>query len=221
MGEKCFFAVCSVENLNEDMYKKFYSLCSQERKHKTDRFRFEKDKKLSVSAFVLLRYMLYKKYGLADMPEFEYEEHNKPILKDNTEIKFNFSHCKDTVACAVSDYLVGADVQDIITEKELFNNILLSEKEKEHFRNSENPCSEFIRFWTLKESFSKNSGTGIGRNLAKIDFSEYGLKFKAYEKFFLSEKFGNTWATCCSDIENIEYEIVTLEEILNLADNFS
>lgn len=220
MERKCCFAVCNIENLSEDLYGKFYSLCSQERKHKTDRFRFEKDRKLSVSAFVLLRYMLYKEYGFSDMPEFEYEEHRKPLLENCPEIKFNFSHCKDTVACAVSDYCVGADVQDIITEKELFDNILLSAKEKEAVRNSENPCSEFIRFWTLKESFSKNTGTGIGRNLAEIDFSEYKLRFKAYEKFFLTERFGDTWASCCSDIENIEYRIVTLEEILKSAENF-
>ena len=220
MERKCFFAVCNIESLSEDLYEKFYSLCSQERKHKTDRFKFEKDRKLSVSAFVLLRYMLYKEYGFSDIPEFQYEEHKKPILENNQKIKFNFSHCKDTVACAVSDYCVGVDVQDIITEKELFDNILLAEEEKEAVKNSENPCSEFIRFWTLKESFVKNTGMGIGRKLVESDFSEYGLKFKAYEKFFLTKRFGNTWASCCSDIENIEYKIVTLEEILKSVENF-
>ena len=220
MERRCCFAVCNIENLSEDLYEKFYSLCSQQRKHKADRFRLERDRKLSVSAYVLLRYMLYKEYGFSDIPEFQYEEHKKPILENNPKIKFNFSHCNDTVACAVSDYCVGVDVQDIIARKELFDNILLSGKEKEVVRNSENPSFDFIRFWTLKESFAKNTGMGIGRKLAEIDFSEYGLKFKAYEKFFLTERFGNTWASCCSDIENIEYKIVTLEEILKSVDNF-
>ena len=48
-------AFCNVDNLN---LHEVYRLLPEERKNKVDRFRFQKDKKLSAGAYLLLDKML-------------------------------------------------------------------------------------------------------------------------------------------------------------------
>ena len=72
-------AYCNVENLD---LKKAYDLVSQNRKEKIDFYRFEKDKKLSAGAYLLLKKLLSEsniknpvfktgKYGKAYISNFE------------------------------------------------------------------------------------------------------------------------------------------------------
>ena len=72
-------AYCNVENLN---LKKGYELVSKNRKDKIDFYRFEKDKKLSCGAYLLLKKLLSEKN--ISNPVFKSENmvrHTYPIMK--------------------------------------------------------------------------------------------------------------------------------------------
>ena len=97
------------ENLAEysdESYLKHLNALPAWRKEKALQYRKLDDRKRCVFAFVLLQHALREKYGITEVPEFVYNEFGKPSLP-NLPIHFSLSHCKDAVACAVSDHNIG------------------------------------------------------------------------------------------------------------------
>ena len=158
-------AYCDVENLD---LKKAYLLVPKERREKIDFYRFEKDKKLSAGAFLLLKKLLSDE----NIPNFKIKtgKYEKPYISDNKNIYFNLSHSGKMVLCAISDRELGVDIEindptiDLNIAKHYFYN-----SEYENIMNSKNSPDEFFRYWVLKESYMKY--TGLGMNL-KLDSFE-------------------------------------------------
>lgn len=158
-------AYCDVENLD---LKKAYKLVSKNRQEKIDYFRFEKDKKLSAGAYLLLMKLLSEEN--INEPIFKTEKYGKAYISNHENIYFNLSHSSKIVLCAISDMEVGADVEyidpeiDLNIAKHYFYN-----SEYENIMNAENKSDEFFKYWVLKESYMKY--TGLGMNL-KLDSFE-------------------------------------------------
>ena len=158
-------AYCDVENLD---LKKAYNLVSKNRQEKIDYFRFEKDKKLSAGAYLLLMKLLSEEN--INEPIFKTEKYGKAYISNHENIYFNLSHSSKIVLCAISDMEVGADVEyinpeiDLNIAKHYFYN-----SEYENIMNAENKSDEFFKYWVLKESYMKY--TGLGMNL-KLDSFE-------------------------------------------------
>jgi len=158
-------AYCDVENLD---LKKAYLLVPKERREKIDFYRFNKDKKLSAGAFLLLKKLLSDE----NIPNFKIKtgKYEKPYISDNKNIYFNLSHSGKMVLCAISDRELGVDIEindptiDLNIAKHYFYN-----SEYENIMNSKNSPDEFFRYWVLKESYMKY--TGLGMNL-KLDSFE-------------------------------------------------
>ena len=164
-------AYCNVEDLD---LKKAYSLVSQNRKEKIDFYRFEKDKKLSAGAYLLLKKLLEEKN--ITKPAFKTEKYGKAYISNYDNIHFNLSHSGKMVLCAISDRDVGVDIEYIDSEIDL--NIAkhyFYNSEYETIMNSDNPSEEFFKYWVLKESYMKY--TGLGMNL-KLDSFEIIIKDK-------------------------------------------
>ena len=89
------------------------NIVSDERKKRIERYRFEKDKIRCLMAELLVRYALFKQYGLygSDI-SFGCGENGKPFLI-GSEIRFNISHSGEWVVCAVGDSDMGIDVEEI------------------------------------------------------------------------------------------------------------
>ena len=104
-------AYCNVENLD---LKKAYNLVSKNRQEKIDFYRFDKDKKLSCGAYLLLKKLLAEK-NITD-PIFKTEKYGKAYISNHENIHFNLSHSGKIVLCAISDMEVGADVEYIDCE---------------------------------------------------------------------------------------------------------
>lgn len=86
----------------------------------------------------------------------------KPGLKEGP--CFSLSHSGDVVFCVLSDAEVGADVQKL-PEAEPGQRLLercLSEEEKQLYRESKNKRGLFTLLWSLKESYAKLDGSGLG-----------------------------------------------------------
>ena len=164
-------AYCNVENLD---LKKAYSSVSKDRQDKIDFYRFEKDKKLSAGAYLLLKKLLSEEN--ITNPLFKTEKYGKAYISNFENVYFNLSHSGKMVLCAISDREVGVDIEysdpkiDLNIAKLYFYN-----GEYESIMNSQNPADEFFKYWVLKESYMKY--TGLGMNL-KLDSFEIKIEDK-------------------------------------------
>lgn len=136
---------------------------SRHRRDKTLRYRVERGKLLSAGAGLLLDDMLMAR-GLRERDMRYVEgEHGKPAFEQYPELHFNISHSGTLVACAIGEVPVGVDVQTIVTECESLINYTMSESEKAKLQAMSDLDKNvyFTQLWTLKESYSKATGTGL------------------------------------------------------------
>ena len=179
-------AYCNVENLD---LKKAYSSVSKDRQDKIDFYRFEKDKKLSAGAYLLLKKLLSEEN--ITNPLFKTEKYGKAYRSNFENVYFNLSHSGKMVLCAISDREVGVDIEysdpkiDLNIAKLYFYN-----GEYESIMNSQNPADEFFKYWVLKESYMKYTGLGMNLKLdsfeikigdeIKLKNDDEGLKFNLF-----------------------------------------
>lgn len=117
---------------------------------------------------------------------FSYTQTGKPYWKF-TSACFSLSHCQKGAACSLSDQTEGETGIDIQEPRPVSPAVLrrvCSQKEQAEIALSSNPQAAFTRFWTLKESYVKQTGKGISGDLSQLDFSESGHLFHRYEKDF-------------------------------------
>lgn len=140
---------------------------SGERLEKTGRYVFQKDRKLSIGAELLLRYALIQ-LNIFN-PVFRHDNYGKPFLVNHPQVHFNLSHSEEYVACAVSDSPVGVDIEQVhdidlnIAQHYFFGS------EYQHIQNSALKQRTFFELWVLKESYMKM--TGLGFRLPLDEFS--------------------------------------------------
>ena len=145
------------------VYALAHSLVSQSRKEKTDRFVFDKDRRLSLGVELLLMTALDSLGEDPEKFEIEYTGNGKPMLK-GSDIFFNLSHSEERVMCSICDSDVGCDVEMIrpinldIARKHFFGTEYDAIAEED---GDDGRYEMFYRFWTLKESFMKVTGLGF------------------------------------------------------------
>ena len=183
-------AYLNVENLD---LEKSYKMLPQKRKDKVDFYRFDKDKKLSAGAYLLLKKLLAE-IGI-DNFEIKLGKYGKAYISNRKNIYFNMSHSRKFVACAISDKEVGIDIEynDPTIDLNIARNYFYNQ-EYESIMNAKNPSDEFFRYWVLKESYMKY--TGLGFNL-DLDNFEIILKDKI---------------TLKNDKNNIKFNLFDLKE---------
>ena len=122
------------------------------------------------AAYTLLSWVLHEKYRLTGNLLLARTPQGKPFLRNYPGILFNISHCAGLVACAVSHTEVGVDVEKIRPYPPRMPRRILAPSEQEQLLKSENREDLFFRFWTLKESYGKALGVGIGYPFREIHF---------------------------------------------------
>ena len=138
---------------------------SEQRREQALRFKFERGQRTCVLAYLLLKKALREEYGLTENPLFEYGPHGKPFIVGHPEIHFTLSHCREAVACAVSDRPVGIDVESVQRYRESLAQYTMSDEEQRLIAAAERPDVAFIRLWTMKEARLKLTGEGITNDL--------------------------------------------------------
>ncbi len=157
------YFTCVSPLADERLYRSLYAAASEERRQKTDRYRFLKDRMLSLGTEGLLFYALGKAGRDYRAVSCRYGEHQKPYLSDADGFFFNFSHAGEYAMLAVSDAEVGCDVEKIRpVDPGLFARVLTTD---EHAALTAAPKAErdalFFRYWVLKESCMKALGKGL------------------------------------------------------------
>ena len=154
---------------DEELFEKWMSLISVNRKEKIDKLNNPVTARLSLGAGVLL-HIVMKEEGYLDLYEqIKYGAYGKPYLED-VPFYFNLSHSGEYVICAYDDRPIGADIQlkkgtipsrlnKIYSELEMKRYSILNKKEQKDF---------FYRIWTRKESLLKCDGRGLRIPLYEI-----------------------------------------------------
>ncbi len=163
----------NIRDLSDEKYIHYYSLMSEEKKRRVDRFRFEDDKKRTVVGEMLARRAISEWCGVPEESiAFEIAEHGKPYAKD-LNIEFNISHSADMVVCVVDDKPVGVDIEkirpvDLNTAKRIFNDedvhyifeCIPDVEDYNHYLNDA-VLQCFFELWTKKEAYGKLVGIGL------------------------------------------------------------
>ena len=164
----------TLKNYSDEQYLKHLNALPVWRREKALQYKKLDDRKRSVLAFVLLQHSLREEYGITEVPEFVYNEFGKPLFS-NLPIHFSLSHCKDAVACAVSDHNIGIDVESIVPYNPDVARRVCTPTELEMLEQSENKDTDFIKFWTIKEAISKYEGMGVSLPFSEIATDLYSL----------------------------------------------
>lgn len=161
-----------IDALDNDFPRRCTPYLSVQRREKVFSYRFPLDRKLSAAAYMLLRLALANHYGIDESVVFSYRQNGKPFLRDYPHIHFNLSHCLSAVACVVSSNEVGVDVQEIAPVSDDLAKRVLTKREYAVFRTAGNPFRQFCEYWTIKESWLKKTGMGIGTDLTDLSAEE-------------------------------------------------
>lgn len=208
----------NINSVQNCVYSLFYSIVSEERKRKTDRYRFFEDRKRSVCGEILLYYAILKN-NKDDFKNkvFTYNKYGKPYIDS---MFFNISHSGEWVIVACSDKEVGVDIEKIQMENGV--ELYFSEEEKKYIRNAdkEKKANVFTKLWTLKESYLKYVGTGLYKDLDSfsINFSDdliiccdkNGGEIEL--KSFLFHD--NYYCSICSKDDEVRFENVKIRDLL-------
>lgn len=126
----------------------------------------------------ILADVLKKDYFIEETPEILRDDMGKPYFKDYP-LHFNVSHSGEYLAIAVSVSPVGVDIQEPKSIKDgMYRKVVQSEEARLIGEDRQN---DFLRLWTLKESFVKAEGKGLRISLKDYYFGkEKGAYFVNY-----------------------------------------
>ena len=150
------------ENVDELDLAQALAEISPARREYALRYRFERDRRLSVAVYLLLKEGLRKEFGIEENPVLASGPNGKPFLADHPEIHFSFSHCSSAAACALASSPVGIDVETIAPVDWAVAAEALSPDELREVRGAERPDIVFARYWTMKEALVKLRGETLG-----------------------------------------------------------
>ena len=101
------------------------------------------------SRYVLKWILDYLNIKYQDISVLKY---GKPYFKD-LDICFNYSHSKSYIACAVSSYNVGIDIEDCDRK--------ISDRVSKKYLDGEKNNEKKLEKWVRKEAYSKLVGLGL------------------------------------------------------------
>lgn len=198
----------NIRDLSDECYIHYYSLMSDEKKRRVDRFRFEDDKKRTVVGEMLARKAISEWLGTAEERiVFEIAEHGKPYTKD-LNIEFNISHSADMVVCVVDDNPVGVDIEKIRpvnlnTAKQIFDDAevhyifeCIPDTADYNDYTNDDVLQKFFELWTKKEAYGKMVGHGLIKEVQEAESSISFISKGYYCSIFASKQIDANITKC-------------------------
>ncbi len=166
----------NIAKLNEADLTVCKAAVSEDRRSKAERFRFSKDRVRCIMGEALVRYVMETDCGIPQKTvSFTADTNGRPfaIFPEGQAFDFNISHAGDWVTCSFGSERSGIDIEKIFDIDDRLAESVLTPGELASL--NELPPQEqnkrFCQLWTLKESYSKQIGTGLG-----IPFRELEIK---------------------------------------------
>lgn len=177
---KVYYAKVS-SSLKEDTFFAHTGQIEPRRLEIAAKIKNEKARVRSLAAGLLLHAGLceYLQLPAKETPPFQTAcgKWGKPFLADHPDVHFNLSHSGEYVCCAVAEREVGVDIQqhqdmregraERIAER-FFTEAdcrLLEDCQKEEQRGM------FFRIWSVRESYIKFTGKGMGQGLDSFEIN--------------------------------------------------
>ena len=133
----------------------------------------ELNKKQGAGAELLLNRAVRELRPGTELPlDIVADENGKPGLRDGS-LFFSLSHSGPFALCAVSDKVLGADIQEQKPFNERLARRFFSAEELAYILGSEDRNAAFSQVWALKESYIKAVGLGL-----KLPLDSFSLKFE-------------------------------------------
>ena len=162
------YLVKNIDTFDKSFVEKCITFFPKWRKEKMLRYKHLKGQIQCGLGYVLLIQALREEGIFKEMPEFSYNEHDKPFLKNYPGWYFNISHSKTAVCCVLSRKEMGIDIEEVGEYKESLAAYICNDKELESLHDSENKADDFYKLWTRKEAVFKMIGSGITNDIKDI-----------------------------------------------------
>ena len=188
---------------DKDLFAFWYNRMPAYRRKKTDAYRLERDKKLSLAAGILI--LSGAAENGADSCDIYFGDNGKPYFSGRDDLFFNVSHSGKYCVCAFSDREVGVDIELIRSFEDSLARFVFSEDEIKLARSEMFSSADegMTRLWTVKESAMKYLGTGLSLEPKKIStdgFSVSAEGVKGTDRMKLTYySFGEYLCTVCSE----------------------
>lgn len=191
--------IIDTANITDEEYNNYKAIVSKNTVTRTERMRFDTDKRSTIAGEAAAKLMLSKKRRIpARDILFFVSDRGKPYIKDN--LYFNISHSSGMVAIAVHETEIGIDIEKIRSFDERILDRVCTQNEKNYILSAKTESEKNERFftiWTLKEAYFKCIGTGIAVDLKSAEF-----QIKDGEVIFHKENF-----TAVTSVYNNHYII--------------
>ena len=146
---------------HSELLAKCLQLLPAFRQEQVARYQHELARRNGIVSYLLLKRGLEEHFDLLESVEFTYNTHGKPYLKNHPQVFFNISHCKHGVVCALADFEIGVDIQDVRAYDEALARKVCSASELVELMGTGNPDLLFCRMWAARESHAKAQGIGV------------------------------------------------------------
>ncbi len=158
----CYADVSPLEN--DTIFDAAIGSLPPQRRKKAEALVKRSARNLSVGASLVLMHALEQAGYDAHSLEFDIHDGGKPYAK-NADVHFSITHSGTLAMCAVSDRPVGIDAEEISAFNPDICKRFFSEGEREQIfasANEDKIRDTFFRIWTMKESYVKMTGRGLG-----------------------------------------------------------
>lgn len=108
--------------------------------------------------------------------QIQYHTYHKPYFAEHPELHFNLSHCDGLAVCLLSSTECGVDAECRRQVRPGILRKVFTSEEQQLVLGSFDPDLEFMKIWTLKESYVKAIGRGLAYPLREIAFSKIGAE---------------------------------------------
>ncbi|NLW73671.1 MAG: 4'-phosphopantetheinyl transferase superfamily protein [Clostridiales bacterium] len=143
---------------------------SPERRRKAEACRTKQGRLLSAGAGYLLSYALSLLGVNEACAAYSYNQYGKPRITGQEHLDFSLAHSGKMAMCALSDSgQVGCDIEAPGRHNPSAAKRFFHPNEYHKIINSDDPGRDFIRLWTLKESYLKALGTGLATPLSSFE----------------------------------------------------
>lgn len=162
------YLVKNIDAFDKSFVEKCIIFFPKWRKEKMLRYKHLKGQIQCGLGYILLIHALREEGVFKEMPEFSYNEYDKPFLKNYPGWYFNISHSKTAVCCVLSRKEMGIDIEEVGEYKESLAAYICNDKELKSLHDSENKADDFYKLWTRKEAVFKMIGSGITNDIKDI-----------------------------------------------------
>lgn len=207
--------------ISSDEFNQWMLLISKEKQERVMKFRKQEDAYRSVLADILIRTAIYRTYNIPiEEISYAYNSYGKPFLQGYSHIHFNVSHSGDWVIGALSNSMVGIDIEKIEPLEIEIAKSVFSTLEYDDFitKKREEQLSYFYDLWTLKECYVKVVGQGLSISLQSFSIRKNEEGIKLLQKNILVDPFFKQYSldsqykvSVCSLLNQFPKEIIIEE----------